>query len=55
LSLKRKAGGVRNPPNFTTPIHGTAAASTYTHAQAGRGQEETMKTEFEAWEDRLCA
>jgi hypothetical protein len=36
ISIKRKAGGFRNPSNLTTAIDiFTAGASTYTHATAG--------------------
>ena len=36
VSIKRNAGGFRNPSNFTTAIYFHCGASTYTHAKAER-------------------
>ena len=36
MSIKRKAGGFRNPANFTTAIYVHCGGLTYTHAESGR-------------------
>ena len=35
MSIKRKAGGFRNPSNFTTRSISTAAGWIYSHANSG--------------------
>ena len=36
MSIKRKAGGFRNPSNFTTAIYFHCGGLDYTHANSGR-------------------